>query len=187
MMVLSEDSPRMTPSASARSLKAVTEAAKIVGCPVHYIPQEELGVSAAEALAYFPPQSKETPGVWLGYIPSPDWYAAIYSAALDRGIRLLNTPEEHLNAQEFDRTYAFLRELTPPSVILTDLSQCEQAIQKLGLPETPILRRQPDAAAPSMAHDCTNRAARPIGGKTFFLNRAAVRPIPGGICRARAQ
>src|ERR1051325_7517356 len=122
MIVLSEDSPRLTPSASARSLKAVTEAAKIAGCHTHYIPQEEMGISAAEALSYVPIPDKETPGVWLGYIPSPEWYGAIYEAAFSKSIRLLNTLEEHLNAQEFDRTYVRLQELTPASIILSDSS-----------------------------------------------------------------
>src|ERR1051326_5555020 len=134
MIVLSEDSPRLTPSASARSLKAVTEAAKIVGCRIHYIPQEEMGISAAEALSYVPIPDKETPGVWLGYIPSPEWYGAIYEAAFSKSIRLLNTLEEHLNAQEFDRTYVRLQELTPASIILSDSSQYAEAIERLGLP-----------------------------------------------------
>src|ERR1051326_3351040 len=41
MIVLSEDSPRLQPSASAYSLKAMTNAAGIAGCRIHYIPQEE--------------------------------------------------------------------------------------------------------------------------------------------------
>jgi len=110
MIVFSEDSPRLLPSSSAQSVRAVTEAARIAGCRIHYVPQEEVCESATDALAYVPVQPEETPGVWVGYIPSPDWYAAIYAEALRRRICLPNTPEEHLNAQEFDRAYARLQE-----------------------------------------------------------------------------
>ena len=134
MIVLSEDLPRLTDSPSARSLKAVTNAAQIVGCHVYHIPQEEVCPSAEDALAYVPVQKVETPGAWVGYIPSADWYAALYATALRKGIRLLNTPDEHLDAQEFDRAYARLGDLTPTSVIVTDVAQCAQSVERLGLP-----------------------------------------------------
>lgn len=134
MIVFSEDSPRLTPSTSAQSLKSMTEAARITGCRIHYIPQEEDCPIAADALSYVPIQSEETPGIWIGYIPSPDWYAAIYTEALKRCIRLLNTPEEHLNAQEFDRAYTRLQDLTPRSVILSDVHECAAAVAELRLP-----------------------------------------------------
>src|SRR5438045_520877 len=102
MIVLSEDSPRLSDSPSSRSVKSVTEAARIVGCRIHYIPQEEDGHTADEALSYLPAQGEETPGVWSGYIPSAEWYAALFDAAAAKHVRLLNTLEEHLNAQEFD-------------------------------------------------------------------------------------
>lgn len=134
MIVLSEDSPRLDPSPSAHSVKAVTEAARIADCRVCYIPQEEVCDSAADALSYVPVQTEETPGVWIGYIPTPEWYAAIYTEALRKRIRLLNSPTEHLDAQEFDRAYARLQEITPPSVIITHPGECAQAVSQLGLP-----------------------------------------------------
>lgn len=134
MIALSEDSPRLDPSPSAASLKTMTEAARIVGCRICYIPQEEIVDSAVTALACVPKQSDPTPGVWIGYVPSKEWYAAVYAEALRKNIRLLNTPEEHLNVQEFDRAYARLRELTPESVIITQSQECARAVRQLGLP-----------------------------------------------------
>jgi hypothetical protein len=134
MIVLSEDSPRLSPSPSAQSVKAVTEAARLTDCRIYYIPQQEVCESAEDALAYVPVQEEETPGAWLGYIPTPEWYAAIYAEALRKRIRLLNSPEEHLDAQEFDRAYAHLQELTPRSVIITDPTECAQVVAQLGLP-----------------------------------------------------
>lgn len=134
MIVFSEDSPRLPPSASAQSLKTVTEAAKLAGCRIYYIAQQDVCETAENALAYVPIQEKETPAVWLGYIPSPEWYEAVYAAALQRRIRLLNSPEEHLNVQEFDRAYARLQDLTPASLVITEISQCAQAVEHPGLP-----------------------------------------------------
>jgi hypothetical protein len=134
MIVFSEDSPRLTPSPSAQSITAATVAARLSDCRIYYIPQEEVCGSPSDALAYVPVQAEETPAVWLGYIPTVRWYAAIYAEALNKRIRLLNSPEEHLDAQEFDRAYARLQELTPRSVILTDPAECAQAVAQLGLP-----------------------------------------------------
>lgn len=134
MIVFSEDSPRLEPSASANSVKAVTEAARIAGCRICYIPQEEEVTSAADALSYVPAQPEETLGVWIGYIPSPQWYEAIYTEALRKGIRLLNTPDEHLDAQEFDRAYMRLQDLTPQSVIITRPEECARAVAQVNLP-----------------------------------------------------
>jgi len=134
MIVFSEDSPRLTPSPSAHSIKAATAAARLTNCRVYYIPQEEVCDSAADALSYVPVQAEETSGVWIGYIPTVEWYAAIYAEALRKRIRLLNTPEEHLDAQEFDRAYARLQDLTPSSVIVTRPEECLQAVAQLGLP-----------------------------------------------------
>src|SRR5262249_16787279 len=135
MIVLSEDSEQRTPSASSRENHQATEVAKILGFRVYYIPDDFSVCETAEnALAYVPEQERETPGVWIGFIPTPERYEAIYLAALRRNIRLLNTPEEHLTVQEFDRAYPLLRGLTPESVMITDPEQCEQAVQQLGLP-----------------------------------------------------
>jgi len=134
MIVLSEDSPRLPPSPSAHSIKAATEAARLTDCRIYYIPQEEVCDSAANALSYVPVQTEETLGVWVGYIPTAEWYAAIYAEALSKRIRLLNSPVEHLDAQEFDRAYARLQDFTPSSVIITRPEECAQAVAQLGLP-----------------------------------------------------
>lgn len=135
MIVLSEDSDRLPPSASRQENHTVTEAAKLLGARVYYIPDDfSLCETAENALWHIPKQTKETLGIWIGYIPSPSRYEAIYSAALKKNIRLLNNPEEHLIVQECDRAYKRLQELTPETFILTHLNQCRVAINKIGLP-----------------------------------------------------
>ena len=135
MIVFSEFSPQLPPSASTADLRKATEAAKLTGCQVYHIPQDfEQCETAENALAYVPIQESKTSAVWIGYIPTPERYEAIYAAALAKGIRLLNSPEKHLDAQEFDRTYPRLAEITPASVIVTSVDQCAEAAEQLGLP-----------------------------------------------------
>ena len=135
MIVLSESSEQLKPSSSVRDIQASTEAARIVGCRVYTIPPDFDACGTAEdALYHVPAQDGDTPCIWIGYIPEPERYAAVYEAALRKRIRLPNTPEQHLRVQEFDRAYSVLKELTPRSVILSDPSQCGAAVEALGLP-----------------------------------------------------
>lgn len=135
MIILSEDSDQLLPTASSRENHTVTEAAKLLGGRVYYIPDDFSRCETAEnALWHLPSQERETLGIWIGYIPTPSRYAAIYQAALNKGVRLPNSPEEHLRVQEFDRAYPRLQGLTPASVVVTHPNQCESAIAQLGLP-----------------------------------------------------
>lgn len=128
MIVLSEASDALPPSSSRRDLEAATAIAKLLGLTTYYIPHQDARCgSADEALAHIPPQPEPTPAVWLGYIPSPEYYTEIYNAAQRRGLQLLNTPEEHQAVQEFDRAYPHLQGLTPESMVLTDAA-CTPAI-----------------------------------------------------------
>lgn len=135
MIVLTESSGQLPPSSSARDIAACTHAAELTGCSVYRIPQDFTECEDAEgALYYVPAQESERPGVWIGYIPSLDRYSAIYDAALAKGIRLLNSPAEHQRAQEFDSAYLHLVGITPESIILSALEECDAAVQTLGLP-----------------------------------------------------
>jgi len=135
LIVLSEASEQMEPSASARDIRASTEAARLVGCRVFTIPPDfERCETAENALFHVPAQSVEAPAVWTGYIPTAARYEAIYDAALSKGIHLVNTPHQHLDAQEFDRAYVLLGDLTPQSVTVTDITQVRDAARQLQFP-----------------------------------------------------
>ncbi|MEM9540424.1 MAG: ATP-grasp domain-containing protein [Cyanobacteria bacterium P01_E01_bin.42] len=135
MIILSEDSDRLPPSASRQENHTVTEAAKLLGAKVYYIPDDfSLCGTAENALWHIPKQAEETLGIWIGYIPTLSRYEAIYAAALNKNIRLLNNPTEHLLVQECDRACERLQELTPETFILTHQNQCQSAIEKVGLP-----------------------------------------------------
>ncbi len=103
MIVLTESSENLPPSASARDIAASTNAAKLTDCEVYHIPPDFTDCGDADgALWHVPSRSQVECGIWIGYIPEPERYGAIYAAALAKGIRLLNSPNEHRMAQEFD-------------------------------------------------------------------------------------
>lgn len=134
MIIFSEDSEKLSPSTSARDIHISTEAAKLMGCKVYHIAADFSGMTEEEILWHVPQQELETAGVWIGYIPTSERYQLLYRAAQTKGIRLINSPEEHLRCQEFDRAYPFLVGLTPQTVILHSAEECAQAVQELGLP-----------------------------------------------------
>jgi hypothetical protein len=135
MIVFSEWSDLLTPSSSADDIKTASEAAQLAGCRVSFIPHDfAFCENATNALWHLPVQAEETPAVWIGYIPSFERYRDIYHAALLKNIRLLNNPDEHRRAMEFDSAYALLGDLTPQSVIIENEMQSAEAAQKLGFP-----------------------------------------------------
>ncbi|MBD2248062.1 ATP-grasp domain-containing protein [Nostoc sp. FACHB-888] len=135
MIVLSESTEQIEPSASASENKLMTEAAQLLGCKVYHIPRDfERCGTAENALWHISNYSQITAGIWIGYIPEFERYQAIYYAALAKGIKLLNTPLEHQTALEFDLFYPHLKGLTPESLVITSTSECIEAGELLGFP-----------------------------------------------------
>jgi hypothetical protein len=135
MIVLTESGGDLLPSASARDIEASTNAASLVGCNVFHIPADFAQCGDAEgALWHVPNFAHRTRAIWIGYIPTLERYTQIYAAALAKGIRLLNTPEQHRIAEEFDHAYPLLGELTPKSITIRDPDECAAAVEILGLP-----------------------------------------------------
>jgi ATP-grasp domain, R2K clade family 3 len=135
MIVLSEATEQIELSASANENRLMTEAAHIVGCKVYYIPRDfERCGTAENALWHVPQYSKETTGIWVGYIPEFVRYEAIYYAALAKGIKLINTPLQHKTALEFDMFYPLLTGLTPESIVINTISECYNVAELLGFP-----------------------------------------------------
>lgn len=121
LFVLSEARDEVGASASAQDMIEMTRAAQLVGCRVFFIPKDfSTCENADNALWQVGAQAEPTPAVWLGFIPSPERYEAIFHAAAARNLRLLNTLEEHLRALEFDRALPLLGDLTPASVVLRE-------------------------------------------------------------------
>jgi hypothetical protein len=138
LLILSEAREETGASPSAQDMIDMTRAAQLVGCPTYFIPKDLSECETAEnALWHVPEQEENTLAIWLGFIPSPERYEAIYQAALRRRVRLVNNPEQHLRALEFDRAYPLLEGLTPRSEVLSegsDPNQWREAGLRLGFP-----------------------------------------------------
>jgi len=135
LIALSEASPQIPDSPSRRDIERSTEAARIAGWRVWHIPQElPEGVEAEDALCHVPAQGRCVPGIWIGYIPLPSHYEAIYRASSNLNIRMLNTPSQFRLAEEFDRFYPLIADLTAISETATNLEECEAAARRIGYP-----------------------------------------------------
>jgi len=136
MIVLSEATPHEPPtSASARDNIEMTEAARMAGCRIYYLPKDFTECETAEnALWHVPEQDEPTLAIWSGFIPSRERYEAVHAELLRKRIHLPNTPEQHLIALEFDRAYPLLGDLTPESRVLTAAEEWSAAGEQLGYP-----------------------------------------------------
>jgi hypothetical protein len=135
MIVFSEAADTGRSSASQRDLIKSEQAAAIHSCRIYSIPSDFSACGDAEgALWHVPAFPDPQPAIWLGFIPSPERYQDIYQAAARRNIWLLNDPEQHLRAQEFDRMYPFLEQLTPLSRVIHSPHELEHAAEQLGFP-----------------------------------------------------
>ena len=132
MWVLSQAHPDVPEHATDDTVRQ-THAARACGCPVVWLPPR---LAVPEIAASFQDVSVEPPqpAVWFGYIPQPEVYAAVYEAALSRGLRLLNDPDQHLAVFELDRAYPHLEELTAKSIVVRSPAEVEAASQRLALP-----------------------------------------------------
>lgn len=138
LLIFSEARDEAGASPSAQDMIDMTRAAQLVGCATYFIPKDFSECETADnALWHVPEQEEEATAIWLGFIPSPERYEAIYEAALRRRVRLVNDPQEHLRALEFDRAYPLLEGITPTSEVLGEGStpaQWKEAGQRLGFP-----------------------------------------------------
>jgi len=159
VLVLSEAVLGPPATRSVRDNQEITEAAKLAGCRVYYIPSNFDECETAEnALWHVPEQERETPAVWIGFIPSADRYGDVYTAAAAKRIRLVNTPEEHWDGLEFDRAYPKLVGITPETVILDHPAEWPRAAEQLGFPvflRGAVRSRKESGFSACVAHDPT--------------------------------
>lgn len=135
MIVLSEAEFRDTSSVNGRELELLTQTARLLGCRVVPLPDDlnEYG-GAAGVLEYIPDFFPAVPAIWVGYIPTPERYSAVYDACQRKGIRLVNTPDQYRRAMEFSQFYPFLHDLTPRSTVVSSGEEVAKAAQEIGYP-----------------------------------------------------
>ena len=135
MIVISEASSQIEPSASSRDLENFTRTAGLMGFKVYNIPQDfSVCENAENAVNHIPFQKDLTTGLWIGYIPDFERYKSVYNALSKKNIRLVNSPEEHILIQEFDKFYPMISKVTATSKIISDIAEVKDAVEKIGLP-----------------------------------------------------
>ena len=73
-------------------------------------------------------------GVLIGNIPSEARYRSLCDEAKAKGVSMLNTPEQHLDALQLSRGVARLDKLTARSVAVASAAEVARAVQAIGLP-----------------------------------------------------
>ncbi len=135
MILLAETPELLQPSPSRDDIARSLEAARLTGWRIYQIPPNFSQCETAEyALWQVPKQRKPTPTVWLGYIPEFARYGAIFEAAQQKNLILLNTPQQHQTVQEFDRAYPFLEGLTPLSATADSVAAALEIAPRIGFP-----------------------------------------------------
>jgi hypothetical protein len=115
--------------------RQVVETARMYGCYTYLLPAATgYAIAAVDALANLPNFDRPQVGIWAGFIPSQSKYAAVYAAAADKNVFLVNDPIQHQTALEFDRYYPLLGNLTPQSITITNSNECAAAGVQLGFP-----------------------------------------------------
>jgi hypothetical protein len=163
VVVLSEDSFVDPNTINGRELRATVEAARMFGCRIYPIPLDfDVCETAENALAYLPSFDPPVAGIWAGYIPAVERYAAIYVAAAAKGVRLINTPAQYQTAMEFDKFYPLLGALTPESIVLSSVDELSAVAQRLEFPafvKGAIKSNKDQGWAACVAHDPAELAA----------------------------
>ena len=135
MVIVFSDIPSRKTSINAHETRAIVEAAELFGCRVFAIPSNFDECETAEnALSYVPRFDEPTLCIWTGFIPSIERYQSIYEAARKKNVFLVNTPEQHRLAMEFDMFYPLIQDLTPKSVVIHDSTELAQVINQLVFP-----------------------------------------------------
>ncbi|MGB7340125.1 MAG: ATP-grasp domain-containing protein [Phototrophicaceae bacterium] len=128
---------RLTNQSSINAIESrkIEEAARMFGCKVYSFPSniEEFD-NVDDVFAYIPQFDEPILGIWVGVIPSYERYQLIYKIALKKNIHLINTPDQHRNAMEFDQFYPKLEGLTPKSVIIESLSEISVVLETMEFP-----------------------------------------------------
>ena len=133
--MLIDDANARPSSISARELQQTHHVTSLLGCDVYTIPVDfDASETADAALWHVPSRPEATTAVWAGFLPSLERYAAIYEAALRKGIHLVNDPHQHRMAMELDLAYPYLDGLTPASVVIHSVAECARAAERLGYP-----------------------------------------------------
>ena len=96
---------------------------------VYHIPDRD-DLTYDELLWHIPTKDDPEKAIWIGYIPLQDKYDDLYQELKNKNIYLVNDPEQHQKAMEFDLFYPIIEDYTPKSVVVTNFCQCESIVNR---------------------------------------------------------
>src|SRR5688572_29592236 len=99
---------------------AEVAAAESLGLPTASVDFEAL-VNEGDpqaAVRRVPKESTPTLGLYRGWMLKPQQYGSLYDALLEKGIRLINDPQQYLHCHHLPESYALIEGHTPKSVWL---------------------------------------------------------------------
>lgn len=133
MIVLFCSEP-FSPSRPDPAYLAETEAAGEAGFAFGLIDFEALVAerNPARAVRNIPRHDQEIIGMYRGWMLSPESYRQLYDILLERGIRLVNTPEQYRHCHYFPESYSIIAAHTPASVVIPVTPEVPPDFREIG-------------------------------------------------------
>src|SRR5258708_29367923 len=96
------------------------EAARAKGLECSLLNFEALleDIDSKRAVSRIPPAESEAVAIFRGWMMKPEVYVKLYEAALDRGLRLINSPVEYRHCHHLPESFELICNRTPRSVWL---------------------------------------------------------------------
>lgn len=133
-LVAFTEAPADLEDAEDADLAGLTGALAAAGAHVHCVAPEaehEPGTPLLDGLAR---QDPPAAGILLGAIPSERRYRDLEEEAAARGVRMLDSPGQHLDALLLSRGVERLAELTARTRVISEPAQLDAALDEIGLP-----------------------------------------------------
>ena len=115
------------------------EAAQAAGFECATINHETLARGENASLAVRRVATRETPqlAVYRGWMLRPRHYENLYEALRERGVQLINAPQQYLNCHHLPESYSVIESLTPRTIWLPlpdclDAENVQRALQTFG-------------------------------------------------------
>ena len=132
MILLSEYSKRMKPTAGVDYLKKMEEAARLLGISVINFEQFNFD-SLRETLSRKTYQENEIV-FWSGFVPRFEEYELAYHILQNHGLRLINSPEEFAKSEYFNQFYPIIKDDSIESGITDNLEEAKIIAKQLHYP-----------------------------------------------------
>lgn len=133
MILLSEYKIGMKKSAGSDYLKKIEDAVRLQGSEIINFEQGNFD-SLKDALYYRNISTKKEKVIWLGFVPKYEEYKLVYELLLEKGLELINSPEEFSKSEYFDQFYPYIKNYSIESGIASTLNDARKIANDIGYP-----------------------------------------------------